>query len=90
MLKLKNKAFIVTCLFDPPLKGIYWALTAGKARYKALLNARDAGYYQLEFKHLTVKRAKQYDPPYYNPFVNGTSLEYIETRRTKTVKEGME
>lgn len=53
------RAFSVACAgFEP---GIYFAQTASKAKIMALLQARDAGYKDLNFSDLRVKRAPEFD-----------------------------
>lgn len=53
------KAFSVTAAGFPP--GIYFATNASKAKIAALVQARDAGYVEMRFADLRVRRAPEFD-----------------------------
>ena len=62
---------------------IYTAGTASKARYKAFLDAKDAGY-EPKLINIKVKRAKQYDYPKYE-IMNSIGIEDAEIYKRKVL-----
>jgi len=60
---------------------IYWAKNASKARHKALTALNEArADDRYSYKDITVRRAKQYDPPRYTPTELGEMEMHIDAR----------
>jgi len=59
----RSRAFRVECAGFAP--GIYFSTSAGRAKVAALVAARSAGFKDIGFRDLRVRRAPEFDGRYY-------------------------
>lgn len=56
-----KKAYRATVQEFEDLSMIHWAESAGKARYQNYRCAHEAGFYDVNFQDITIRRAPEYD-----------------------------